>query len=208
MTAEAQQLILASASPRRRSLLSSIGLSFEVIPSNVDEEAFFVESGHLSPAQIAPTLAKEKALDIARKISGNALVIGADTIVVLDNHILNKPIDDSDAVRMLMLLSGRMHTVYTGIAVVEVLDGAVGEIATDYAATDVTFNPLSRQIAEAYVATGEPMDKAGSYGIQQKGALLIERIDGDYFNVVGLPLNKLAGLLGRFGIDVWGQARP
>lgn len=201
MTAQ-PRLILASASPRRRELLSSIGAAFEVVPSSVDEEAFFADFGHLAPHEIAPALAKEKALDITRKTSGNALVIGADTIVVLDGQILNKPVDETDAVRMLMLLSGRTHTVYTGIAVVQVEERAVGEIATDYAATNVTFLPMTRAIAESYVATGEPMDKAGAYGIQQKGALLIERIDGDYFNVVGLPLNKLAVLLARFGVSV------
>ena len=198
------RLILASASPRRRELLGSIGPAFEVVPSNVDEEPFFAEEGQWHPSEIVTQLAGEKAREVASRAAGDALVLGADTIVVLDGHILNKPVDVEDAVRMLMLLQGRTHTVYTGIALMRVQDGAVhGEPATDFAATGVTFTVFDERVARAYVATGEPMDKAGAYGIQQKGAVLIERIDGDYFNVVGLPLNKLAGLLARFGVSVW-----
>lgn len=200
MSHPAPRLVLASASPRRRELLSSIGLRFEVAPSAVDEEAFFAQASVLEPAEIVTRLAAAKAGDVARHQDGDCLVLGADTIVVLGGLILNKPVDEDDAVRMLLLLQGRTHTVYTGIALVSVTAGLAGEPATDFAATGVTFMPFDRQTAEAYVATGEPMDKAGAYGIQQKGAVLIERIDGDYFNVVGLPLNKLASLLARFGV--------
>lgn len=203
MTTLSPRIVLASASPRRRELLGSLGIKFDILPSNFDEEAFFAAGVGYHPSEIVTRLASEKALDVARRTSGDALVLGADTIVVLGGQILNKPVDKDDAVRMLMLLQGRTHTVYTGIAIVPVNGGIAGEPSADFGATGVTFAAFDERVAEAYVATGEPMDKAGAYGIQQKGAVLVERIDGDYFNVVGLPLNELAGLLARFDVGVW-----
>jgi septum formation protein len=123
--------------------------------------------------------------------------------VVLDGAYLNKPLDSDDAARMLRTLSGRTHQVYTGVCVLEVLDGVAGDCRMDYAVTDVTFDPIPEAVIDAYVATGEPLDKAGAYGIQGKALAFIPSINGDYFNVVGLPLNTLIGLLGRFGVSVW-----
>ena len=134
---------------------------------------------------------------------GDALVLGADTTVVLDGEYLNKPADAEDARRMLRRLSGRTHEVHTGLCLVEVTDGRITRTATDAARTFVTFDPLSEDTLTAYIATGEPLDKAGAYGIQGKALSFIPGIEGDYFNVVGLPLHRLSGLLEHFGISLW-----
>lgn len=187
-------IILASNSPRRRDLLRQIGVDFTVDPADVDESALPNEQ----PETHAIRLALEKARVVAAR-AGSGIVIAADTIVVLDNKILGKPADARDAERMLQMLSGRMHSVITGLAV---MDAATGETLTRASVTRVWFRSLgSREIA-AYVATGEPIDKAGAYGIQERGALLVERIDGCYTNVVGLPLSLLGELLRSFGVDM------
>jgi septum formation protein len=191
------RLILASASPRRQELLGLLGLPFEVIPSAVDEAEHAGEGG--PPARTARRLAEVKAEEVATR-HPHALVLGADTIVVLDDAVLGKPGGADDARRMLALLSGRTHQVITGIA----LRGA-GLAASDAVSTDVTFRELTPREIDAYVATGEPMDKAGAYALQGRAAVLIEGIRGDYTNVVGLPLPRLAALLRRQGIPILGE---
>lgn len=192
------RLILASASPRREALLRQVGLEFEVAPSYAEER---VPEG-LPPRELAERLAMEKArLVAAQRTQG--LVIGADTVVVLDGQILGKPTGPEDAREMLRRLSGRKHQVTTGIAVV---DAATGESRGDSVTTTVAFAPLSEQTIARYVSTGEPLDKAGAYAIQGHGALLIEGISGCYYNVVGLPLRRLAELLGEFGYDAFEEA--
>jgi septum formation protein len=188
----APRLILASASPRRRELLALLGLPYEVFTSDFDENS--VPTHSLTPAAWVMRLAEGKAADVARKIE-NAVVIGADTTVVLMGEYLNKPRDPADACRMLRQLSGQTHQVYTGICVLNVLDGQVVGKATDVAVTDVTFDTISDQTIAAYVATGEPLDKAGAYGIQGDALGFIPHIHGDYFNVVGLPLSLLRQML-------------
>jgi septum formation protein len=185
-------LILASASPRRRELLRQIGLSFKTAPAHVDERVLAGEE----PETYAARLAQDKARSAAKKFS-SGVIIAADTIVVLENAILGKPVDAADAERMLAALSGKMHRVITGLAVME---PATGKIMTRTATTRVWFGNLSAQEIASYVMTGEPLDKAGAYGIQGKGALLVERIDGCYFNVVGLPLALLNEMLKEFEV--------
>ncbi|TYP57618.1 Maf family protein [Thermosediminibacter litoriperuensis] len=190
----AQKLILASASPRRRELLAQLGLDFKVIPSGIDEA--FLPSG--PPELAAVRLADQKAADVALR-AGEGIVIGADTIVVVDDIILGKPEDENNAREMLTRLSGRWHSVYTGIAVI---DTASGRKISDYEESRVKFKKLSPREIENYLKTGEPMDKAGGYGIQGKGALLVERIEGCYYNIVGLPLFKLGFMLSHFGVEI------
>ena len=187
--------ILASSSPRRRELLRQVGLDFTVDPADVDERLLPGES----PEAFAVRVAVDKARAAASR-AGHAIVIAADTIVVLGKEVLGKPADPRDAARMLGLLSGTEHRVLTGLAVMDVRSG---RMETQLASTKVWFRKLSRREIEAYVATGEPLDKAGAYGIQEKGSLLVQRIEGCYFNVVGLPLALLGETLLSFGIDVW-----
>jgi septum formation protein len=181
-------VVLASASPRRRDLLALLGLTFDVAPTAVDESWRLGEA----PEVHAERLAREKALAGRRE---GAVTIGADTIVVLDGDILGKPRDRAEAAAMLRRLSGRGHAVHTAIAV------AYGtRIAATVVATRVWFRPLTESAIAAYLDTGEPMDKAGAYGIQGYGAVLVERIDGDYFTVMGLRLARLVDLLGEVGL--------
>ncbi|MBI3566689.1 MAG: septum formation inhibitor Maf [Gemmatimonadetes bacterium] len=184
------RIILASQSPRRRELLALIGIPHEVRPADIDETPLPDEL----PVPHAERLARAKAHALAEHESG-AVVIAADTIVVIDGDILGKPRDEGDARSMLARLSGRMHTVYTAIAVAR---GHQTESAVE--AVEVTFRHLSAAEIADYVATGEPMDKAGAYGIQGFGATIVERVDGDYFSVMGLGLRRLVELLGRVGL--------
>ena len=171
--------ILASASPRRRRLLERIGMEFAVDVSNVDEH---VPEG-AQPAALVEELALRKARDVAAR-HPDALTLGADTIVVLENEILGKPASTDEAADMLGRLSGSTHVVYTGIALVH-----DGRAVTEHESTRVTFVEMTDDEIHAYVASGSPMDKAGAYGIQDdRGALFVKRIEGDYYNVVGLPL--------------------
>lgn len=192
-------LILASASPRRRELLVGLGLNFEIQPSTVTEPPHQGED----PGEYAAQLAKAKALSVAAGRQ-RGLIIGADTVVVLAGRVLGKPGDEEEAHKMLSQLSGRSHTVYTGVAVV---NAATGESLVETVATKVFFRRLSQEEIAAYVASGEPLDKAGAYGIQGLGALLVERIEGCYFNVVGLPLSALDRLLRRFGFAILQKER-
>jgi septum formation protein len=185
------RVVLASSSPRRHDLLDLIGIEHEVIPANVDESV----RGRESPAMHAERLAREKAGVIAGR-EPQSVAIGADTIVLIDGKILGKPANSVDAGSMLRLLSGRVHTVVTAVAV------ARGKkIVSGVEKVSVTFRELSDDEIDAYIATGEPMDKAGAYGIQGFGATIVERIEGDYFAVMGLPLVRLVSLLEEVGVD-------
>ncbi len=184
------QIILASQSPRRRDLLNLIGIRHTVRPADIDESPMPNED----PVACVERLARTKAERVAADVP-SALVVAADTIVVIDGHILNKPADRDDAARMLRTLQGRVHIVHTAVCVTR---GA--EIASGVEAVEVTFRPLSDPEIEAYIATGEPMDKAGAYGIQGYGATIVERIDGDFFAVMGLPLVLLTRLMRQVGV--------
>lgn len=186
-------MILASKSPRRQDLLRQMGLTdFKVIPAEVEETV----DPALAPPALAEALALQKARAVAQQYAAPGdLIIGADTIVVLDHQVLGKPRNAAHALQMLTALSGRNHLVYTGIAV---LQDDVETVAHEV--TEVHFCPLTDEEMLRYIKTGEPMDKAGAYGIQGRGALLINWIRGDYCNVVGLPLCRLGKMLARFGV--------
>jgi septum formation protein len=185
------RVILASSSPRRRQLLDLVGIAHEVKPSDIDETLIVGEL----PEQYAERLAREKVAAIA-EASPDALVIGADTIVVIDDMVLGKPQDVGEAESMLRRLSGRSHTVMTAVAAT--FDG---RLASGVEIVDVTFLPLADEEISRYVATGEPMDKAGAYGIQGYGATIVRRIDGDYFAVMGLSLVRLVALFREIGVS-------
>lgn len=184
------RVVLASSSPRRRQLLDLIGIAHEVRPANIDETLRPREA----PRRHAERLAREKATVIATR-DPDLITIGADTVVVINRKVLGKPRDEAEAVHMLSQLSGREHTVITAIAVArgKKLRSAIEEVR-------VKFRRLREDEIEAYVATGEPMDKAGAYGIQGFGATIVERIDGDYFAVMGLPLMRLTVLMRDLGV--------
>lgn len=187
-------IILASGSPRRRELLEQIGVkNYRIVSPDVDEHV----EGHPAPGSLVETLSRRKAEAVGAKCGPDALVIAADTVVALDGAILGKPHSREEAVRMLAALSGREHAVYTGLTV---LRG--DRTVTGHERTAVTFRTLTGAEIDRYVATGEPMDKAGAYGIQGVGALLITGIEGDYFNVMGLPVCRLGRVLADFGVDV------
>jgi septum formation protein len=198
------EIILASASPRRADLLRQIGLPFHVAPSAVDEEEHLSSAAEACPEELAARLAFAKAQTVARRL-GRGLVLGADTLVVCDEAVLGKPRDPAEAQAFLIQLSGRTHRVITGIALLQA-ETSRAEVAT--AVTAVRMRPFDADEAAAYVATGEPMDKAGGYAVQGRGALLVEAIEGEYSNVVGLPLITLAELLRRFDLEIWALARP
>jgi septum formation protein len=187
----APRLILASKSPRRVQLLQMLGLEFEVRPADVEESR---AAGEL-PAAYAERLARDKAAAIA-VAQADAVVIGSDTVVVVDDEVLEKPRDETEAVAMLMRLQGRAHEVATGIAL-----AYRGEARTGVERVAVTFRPFSERTARAYAATGEPLDKAGAYGIQGFGAALVEGIEGDFFAVMGLPVARLIAMLAELGFE-------
>lgn len=179
-----KRLVLASRSPRRIHLLRQIGLKADVIPADTKEEI----DPALSPAENAAALALQKAQDVGREVE-DAIVVAADTIVEINGTLLGKPADHEEAVRMLRMLSGRTHTVYTGIAL---LDKPSNRYRTDVEITLVTFRVLPQEEIEEYVAGGSPMDKAGAYGIQDDyGAVFVTRIEGCFYNVMGFPLSRL-----------------
>lgn len=187
-------IVLASASPRRRELLSMLEFGpFTVCPAVGPEKM----PGHASPEDVVRELAAHKAEEVAARSDPDALIIAADTVVVCDGEILGKPRDEEGAFRMLRLLSGRTHEVYTGLCVRD-RDGCV----TEAERTAVRFRTLSDSEIRRYIRTGEPMDKAGAYGIQGKAALFVEGIEGDYYNVVGLPLCRLGCMLAGKGVPV------
>lgn len=187
-----KRLILASNSPRRKELLERLGVAFRVEPADVDERPLPGEP----PIDTALRLAREKALAVANR-SEDGIIIAADTIVVVDGEVLGKPADPPEAERMLKRLSGREHMVITGLAIA---DPSAARMQHRASQTRVWFRELRSGEIAAYVASREPLDKAGAYGIQEKGALLVRRIDGCYFNVVGLPLALLDEMLAEFGV--------
>ena len=182
------KLILASASPHRAEILRSVGWLFETLPAHIDESRGDGEKADCYVERIA--LAKAEA--VASRCPGS-LVLGADTVVVIDDQILGKPCDEDDANRMLRVLNGRSHQVLTGVALV---NDVTGQSRVAHEVTEVRFAVMSDEEINWYVATGEPMDKAGAYAIQGHGALFIKEIRGDYFNVVGLPVRLLYRLIG------------
>ena len=182
------RVILASASPRRRELLQLIGIEHEVRPADIDETYLPGEV----PREHALRLAREKAQKIDAR---DAVVIGSDTIVIVDGDVLGKPANDADAARMLRRLSGRSHVVITAVAV-----AWKGKVLADAETVDVTFHELSDEQIRGYIATREPMDKAGAYGIQGFGATIVSRVDGDYFAVMGLPLQRMVLLMRELGL--------
>ncbi|MEO8881325.1 MAG: Maf family protein [Gemmatimonadaceae bacterium] len=184
------RVILASASPRRRELLDLVGIAHEVIPADIDETYRDGEEG----APHALRLAREKCATIAA-LHPDTIVIAADTIVVIDGLVLGKPRDEADGARMLSMLGGQTHVVLTAVAV-----SYRGKMHSDVESVRVTFRTLERERIGAYIATGEPRDKAGAYGIQGFGATLVERVDGDYFAVMGLPLARMVDLLQEIGV--------
>lgn len=194
------EYILASASPRRVELLTQMGLEIEVMPSNADES-----TDQTDAARIVEELSIAKCQEVARRLegikTGDYCIIGADTVVALDNEVLGKPKDEADAKRMLSLLSGNTHQVFTGVTVLVHLSGVHSSLVTFHEQTDVTMYELPEEQINNYVATGEPMDKAGAYGIQGRGAVLIHHISGDYCNVVGLPIARLFHELCKLGIE-------
>ena len=187
-------IILASNSPRRRELLGQMGIKgFKVAAPDVDETV----EGSLHPAQIVEELSLRKARAAAAKNGGDSLIIAADTVVALEGAVLGKPHSEEDAFSMLSALSGNRHDVYTGVTVM-----LGGRVVTEHERTTVTFRDVEPEEIRAYIATGEPMDKAGAYGIQGRGALLVSGIQGDYCNVVGLPVYRLGRILAGLGVNL------
>lgn len=185
-------IILASQSPRRKELLERMGLSgFAIIPAREDESC----PADCTPAGMVEELSRRKCSHVAASRPDD-LVIAADTVVAIDGRILGKPHSEEQAAQMLRLLSGREHRVYTGLTV-----SRGGEAVTEHEVTSVRFRRLSGTDISRYIATGEPMDKAGAYGVQGYGCVLVESIVGDYYNVMGLPVCRLARILARFGVD-------
>lgn len=193
------EFILASASPRRKELLTQLGLPFRSRESQVDESF----PRHLPKEKAVQFLARKKAEAVARQMKESALVIGADTMVVLDHKILGKPKDRAHAVQMLNQLQGRSHEVLSGIALVHVNEGNMEQVDTGYKKTDVWMRSLTPERIAWYVSTDEPLDKAGAYGIQGFGACLIDRIDGCYFNVVGMSLSLLTQMVEKMGFSLF-----
>ena len=191
-------MILASQSPRRKELLGQMGLrGFKVTSPEVDETV----DEHLPPAQVVEELSRRKAMAVARHADGDDLIIAADTVVALEGAVLGKPADQREAFAMLTALSGNRHYVYTGLTVIQ-----GDQVVTQHECTTVTFRELEPEEISHYIATGEPMDKAGAYGIQGLGAMLVSCIEGDYFNVVGLPIFRLSRILAGFGLDLFQMA--
>lgn len=185
-------IVLASQSPRRKELLERMGLSgFAIIPARGDESC----PPGCTPSAMVEELSRRKCAEIAVSRPDD-LIIAADTVVAVEDRILGKPHSEEQAAQMLRLLSGREHRVYTGLTV-----SRAGEAVTEHEVTSVRFRPLSQADIRRYIATGEPMDKAGAYGVQGYGCVLVEGIVGDYYNVMGLPVCRLARLLARFGVD-------
>ena len=204
------QIILASASPRRKELLEQIGLEFEICPAKGEEIIT-----KTIPEEVVMELSKQKADEVAAMVNSygeqhkdittpsDILVIGADTVVAYGGKILGKPKDEEDAKQMLAMLAGNTHCVFTGVTLVLIdKSGKAGELVF-YEKTEVTMHAMTQQEIERYVASGEPMDKAGAYGIQGKCAIYIEKINGDYNNVVGLPISRIYQELKKIGIDIY-----
>ena len=190
------EIILASASPRRKEILQNTKLKFEIQKSDIEEVILENES----PEDMVVRLAYEKAFDVAKR-NTDRLVIGADTIVALDNEVLGKPKDQNEAYQMIKRLSNKTHKVITGISLINLKEN---KIIKDYVVSFVTFKDLSEDSIKDYINTNESLDKAGAYGIQGYGALLVKNIQGDYFNIVGLPISRLSDLLkNHFDINLF-----
>jgi len=189
-----KKIILASASPRRKELLEKIGLKFEVEPSNYAEDM----RSKLSPDELARAISLEKARVVARKHK-NAIVIAADTFIVFRGKIMGKPNTEAEARKMLMTLRGKSHSVITGFTI---LDTEENKVLTKSVETVIHIKKLTLEEIDAYVKSKEPLDKAGAYAIQGLGSVIVERIEGDYFNVMGLPLSALAEGLKEFGVHI------
>lgn len=185
-----RRIVLASASPRRKDLLEQCGVRPEIIASDLKEYINYKNT----PEETAMSLSFQKAIDVASKV-GEGIVIGADTVVVLEDEILGKPLDDKEAFSMLLKLSGKKHRVITGFSIIDLV-GLTKVV--EYESTDVYFKDLNEKEIMDYIYTGEFSGKAGSYAIQGKGALLVEKIEGCYFNVMGLPVSKLNSSLKKF----------
>lgn len=191
-------LVLASQSPRRSKLLSLLGIPFDIIPSDLDESM----PDNMHPIDYVKTLSLHKAQHIAKSLKSNSIVIGADTIVVINDKILNKPLDRDDAYKLLSTLSNNTHEVFTGIALVE---SQTGKYLSDYKCTKVSFRQLLDEEIWDYIDSGSPMDKAGAYGIQDDfGAFFVDHIEGCYYNIVGLPLELLLKRLKEFANEITG----
>lgn len=191
------KIILASSSPRRKMLLEQLGLDFEVIASNIEEE---IELG-LSPQEVVKSLAYQKAKNVADGIYGDHLVIGADTIVVLNTEILGKPINEKDAYCMLKKISGQTHEVMTGICVINTADGS-NLVECDI--SSIKLREINEEEIEVYLRSGEPLDKAGAYGIQGLASVFVEKIEGSYTGIVGLPVFVVDKMLKHYGVNVLG----
>lgn len=191
-----RKIILASGSPRRKKVLEQVGLDFEVEVSNYEEKSI----PGAKASELAEFLSSEKANLVAIN-HNDAIIIGADTLVVLNNEILGKPKSEEEAKEMLRKLSNNIHTVVTGFTLI---DTAKNKTFTSHVETKVTFKDLSELEIAAYVETGGTMDKAGAYGIQEKGGLFVKNIEGDYFNVMGLPIFAISQALYDFGVDILG----
>lgn len=198
-----KRIILASNSPRRKEILEQVGIQFEVIPSTSDEE-----SDKLDPIEMVQDISAMKAREVANRVDAPSIIIGADTVVVHDGKVLGKPKDECDAKQMLQALQNSSHEVFTGVTVIQKeLDEATGKMVdreiTFADVSKVIIYPLSAAQIEQYVATKEPMDKAGAYAIQGKFAVYVKEIIGDYYNIVGLPISKLYNELLDEGIDLF-----
>ncbi|WP_455057267.1 Maf family protein [Jutongia sp.] len=192
------RIILASASPRRKDILEQVGISCEVIPSSIDEDLITADS----PSALVEALSKAKAEDVAARFENDFVVIGADTVVVKDSKVLGKPSNEAEAHEMLQLLQGNRHEVFTGVTLIVVSNGK-GLIDTFHVRTIVDMIPMTPELITSYIQTGEPMDKAGGYGIQGRGAAYIRDIAGDFFNVVGLPISTVLSRLEHMGVNLY-----
>ncbi len=190
-----KRIILASTSPRRHGLMQQIGLDFEVIPSNYEEDMTM----NMFSYKLVQTLAYGKAKEVANRVK-SGIVIGADTFVTLGNKKLGKPKSKEDAKNMLRMQSGKMQKIYSGIAIIDVKSGK--ELIA-YEVTKLKMKKLTKKEIDGYVATGEPLDKAGAFALQGLGAIFVEKVDGCYSNVIGLPLHLLANKLKEFNIDIF-----
>lgn len=189
------KLVLASASARRKKLLENLGFKFKIIPPDINENNY---SPDLKPSEIAKYLSMQKAKEVAKMLGDNHIVISADTIVVLNNEILNKPSNYDDAIRILKKLSNNTHTVYTGVTLINTSNS---KIISESKATEVSFRKLDLDEIKYYVNSGSPMDKAGAYGIQDDyGAIFVKEIKGCYYNIVGLPLEMFYQMLKKINV--------